>query len=29
MGLTIGQALAALKDPENERQKYLDLLERQ
>ena len=29
MGLTIEQAMAALKVPEGERQKYMDLLERQ
>lgn len=29
MGLTIEQAMAALKAPEGERQKYMDLLERQ
>ena len=29
MGLTVEQAMAALKVPENERQKYMDLLERQ
>ena len=29
LGLTIEQAMAALKVPENERQKYMDLLERQ
>ena len=29
MGLTIEQAMAALKVPEDERQKYMDLLERQ
>ena len=29
MGLTIEQAMAALKVPEAERQKYMDLLERQ
>lgn len=28
MGLTIEQAMAALKVPESERQKYMDLLER-
>ena len=28
-GLTIEQAMAALKVPEGERQKYMDLLERQ
>jgi len=28
LGLTIKQAMAALKVPENERQKYMDLLER-
>ncbi len=29
MGLTIEQTMAALKVPEGERQKYMDLLERQ
>ena len=29
LGLTIEQAMAALKVPEGERQKYMDLLERQ
>ena len=29
LGLTIEQAMAALKVPENERQKYMDTLERQ
>ncbi len=29
MSLTIEQAMAALKVPEGERQKYIDLLERQ
>ena len=29
LGLTIEQAMAALKVPENERQKYMDLLKRQ
>ena len=29
MGLTIEQAMSALKVPEGERQKYMDLLERQ
>ena len=29
MGLTIEQAMAALKGPEGERQKYMDVLERQ
>ena len=29
LGLTIEQAMAALKVPETERQKYMDLLERQ
>ena len=29
LGLTIEQAMAALKVPDNERQKYIDLLERQ
>ena len=29
MNLTIEQAMTALKVPENERQKYMDMLERQ
>ena len=29
LGLTIEQAMAALKVPESEKQKYMDLLERQ
>ena len=29
MGMTIEQAMAALKVPEDEKQKYMDLLERQ
>ena len=29
MGLTIEQAMAALKIPDTEKQKYMDLLERQ
>ena len=29
LGLTVEQAMAALKVPEGERQKYMDLLERQ
>ena len=29
LGLTIEQAMTALKVPEDERQKYMDLLERQ